>query len=40
MLALGFGSISASLSPFGCRPLSMASTMSGARQVSGRSRQT
>jgi Na+/H+ antiporter 1 len=35
-----FPSISASLSPFGCRPSRIASTMSGARQVSGRSRQT
>ena len=35
-----FPSISASLSPFGCRPSSIASTMSGARQESGRSRQT
>jgi hypothetical protein len=30
-----FPSISASLSPFGCRPSRMASTMSGARPVSG-----
>jgi hypothetical protein len=29
-----------SLSPFGCRPSTIASTMSGARQVSGSSRQT
>ena len=35
-----FPSISASLSPFGCRPSRIASTMSGARQVSGSSRQT
>ena len=35
-----FPSISASLSPFGCRPSRIASTMSGARQVSGRSRHT
>jgi len=33
-------SISASRSPFGCRPSRIASTMSGAKQVSGRSRQT
>jgi hypothetical protein len=31
-------SISASLSPFGCRPSRIASTMSGARHVRGRSR--
>ena len=31
---------SASLSPLGCRPSMIAATMSGARQVSGRSRQT
>jgi Trehalase len=35
-----FPSISDSVSPFGCRSSSIASTMSGARQVSGRSRQT
>jgi hypothetical protein len=35
-----FPSTSASLSPFGCRPSSTASTMSGARQVRGRMRQT
>ena len=35
-----FPSISANLSPFGCRPSRIASTMSGARQVSGRSRHT
>jgi hypothetical protein len=35
-----FPSISASLSPFGCRPSRIASTTSGATQVSGRSRQT
>jgi hypothetical protein len=31
-----FPSISASLSPFGCRPSRIASTMSDAKQVSGR----
>jgi hypothetical protein len=35
-----FPSISASRSPFGCRPSRIASTISGARQVRGRSRQT
>ena len=35
-----FPNISASLSPFGCRPSTIASTMSGARQVSGSGRQT
>jgi hypothetical protein len=35
-----FPSISTSLSPFGCLRSRNASTMSGARQVSGRSRQT
>jgi hypothetical protein len=35
-----FPSISANRSPFGCRPSRMASTMSGAKQVSGRRRQT
>jgi hypothetical protein len=35
-----FPSTSASLSPFGCRPSRIASTMSGAKQVSGSSRQT
>jgi len=35
-----FPSISPSLSPFGCRPSRIASTMSGARQVSGSRRQT
>ena len=35
-----FPSISASLKPFGCRQSSIASTMSGARQVSGSNRQT
>jgi hypothetical protein len=32
-------SVSASFIPFGCRPSRIASTMSGARQVSGSSRQ-
>jgi hypothetical protein len=35
-----FPSISASLSPFGCRPSRIASTMSGAKHVSGSNRQT
>ena len=35
-----FPNISASLSPLGCRPSRIASTMSGAKQVSGRNRQT
>ena len=35
-----FPNSSASRSPFGCRPSRLASTMSGAKQVSGRSRQT
>jgi hypothetical protein len=35
-----FPSISASRSSFGCRPSRIASTMSGAKQVSGSSRQT
>jgi hypothetical protein len=35
-----FPSISACLSPLGCRPSRIASAKSGAKQVSGRSRQT
>jgi hypothetical protein len=35
-----FPSISASFNPLGCRPSRIASTISGARQVSGRSRHT
>jgi hypothetical protein len=38
--AAPFPSTSASRSSFGCRPSRIASTMSGARQVRGRSRQT